>query len=348
VDETQLLALKVADGSLAWQSPLATGVETSCTGCIHLVDGRVVILNKDGSLQAFAPATGELMWSQALNSSPRQLWLAAGKLAVLDEDSARQNVLLLFDPQTGQPLPPPALGCAAPTAGQKNSPRLEQVYFSPDELLAYRMYASFGFDQPACADQVDLASGLLKWVMHPAKDQVWPSAWFASEVQVTEQGVFFYEDNVLSLIDASTGQMKTLFKEPRYREVTPLVSQAGLVVVLAIPDYDSNLKELWGIELSGGKKIWVYKMQAKSIIDPWRVRLTPGGLLVVQCLRDAKLSQWDRLDPLTGASLGARTLTDRNYYFLEDTWTPTTAYLKIDATLFAVDIQSGATQFTWP
>jgi outer membrane protein assembly factor BamB len=210
------------------------------------------------------------------------------------------------------------------------------------------MYFNMGSDNPPCAQQIDLASGKVNWTTAPAEGQVWPSAWFAFEVLVSDQGVFFYEDNSFSLIDAKTGELRFLFKEPRYRQVTPLVSQPGLVVTLAIPDYDSESKELWGIDTATGKKLWTYKMQAKSIIDPYDVRLTSAGLVVVQCLGDAKSSQWEVLDPLTGASQGVKQLSDQNYNFLEAAWTPTTAYLKIDNILYVVDAKTGAVAYTWP
>jgi len=89
-------------------------------------------------------------------------------------------------------------------------------------------------------------------------------------------------------------------------------------------------------------------MQAKSIIDPYRVVLTSAGVTVVQCLEDEKVSQWETLDPMTGASQGLKQISTDNYNFLEDAWTPTTAYLKIDNTLYTVDVKTGTVLSTWP
>ncbi len=346
LDGNNLLAYSTATGKLAWQKTLATGVDISCKGCVRLVDGQLIILPKDGALQALNPSTGQQTWSVALNTSPRELLLAGGRPAVVDQNSQKNNILQIFDGRTGQVVQEYGAGCQAAGAKQPIGHGLEEAYLSPDGSQVYLMY--YGFGDAPCAQKIDLATGQPLWTMQPAEGQVWPSAWFASEVLVSDQGVFFYEDNSLSMIDANTGELRFLFKEPRYREVTPLVSQPGLVVVLAIPDYDSDLKELWGIDTNTGKKTWTYKMQAKSIIDPYQVKLTSAGLVVVQCLRDAKSSQWEVLNPLTGASLGKTQLSDQDYNFLEDSWTPTTAYLKIDNLLYVVDVKTGAVQYTWP
>jgi outer membrane protein assembly factor BamB/rRNA maturation protein Nop10 len=346
LDGNNLMAYQAATGKIAWQKTLTNGVSTSCTGCVSLVGGKLVLLTKEGGLQALDPATGEAAWSVALNTSPTELLLAGGKPAVVDRDSSKNNVFQIYDPQTGKVAQQFDSGCKP--AGSKNAQGLEEVYLSPDGSLAYLMYFNMGSDRPPCAQQVDLASGKVTWTAIPAGGQTWPSAWFASEVLVSDQGVFFYEDNSLSVIDAKTGELRPLFKEPRYRQVTPLVSQPGLVVALAIPDYDSESKELWGIDSATGKKLWTFKMQAKSIIDPYQVKLIAAGLVVVQCLGDAKSSQWQVLDPLTGASQGMKQLSNENYNFLEDAWTPTTAYLKIDNLLYVVDVKTGAVEYTWP
>ena len=70
--------------------------------------------------------------------------------------------------------------------------------------------------------------------------------------------------------------------------------------------------------------------------------------MVVQALRDRKASTWEVLDPLSGTSQGERVLSSDHYDFMNDTWSASTAYLTIDATLYAVDIQTGKIQYTWP
>ena len=225
---------------------------------------------------------------------------------------------------------------------------MSDVYLSPDGQLAYVTYYNYGSGRPPCVQQVEtilLAASCGR--SRRRSDQVWPSAWFAAEVLITDEGIFFYQDNVLSMIDVKTGALRVLDRAPRYHDVTPLVSLPGRVVVMAIPDYDSETKELWGIDTASSQRVWTYKMQAKSIIDPWRVRLTAAGLAVVQGLRDRKASVWEVLDPLTGASQGEKIITTSDYYFLEDTWTATTAYLTIDTTLYAVDIKTSKVLYTW-
>jgi hypothetical protein len=269
---------------------------------------------------------------------------------VVDEDREEGTTLALFDPASGQVSERlKGQACQMAKQGDKiNFDRVDSIVLSPDGQLAYIMRTTYGSQNVPCVQQVDLASGKILWETRPGKDQVWPSAWFAAEVLVARQGIYFYQDNVLSFIDAQTGALRSGPKEPRYREVTPLISMAGRVVVMAIPDYDSNSKELWGIDTADMKKTWTYKMQAESIIDPWRVHLASNGLVVVQCLRGRKVSVWEVLDPLTGASQGEKVISNSHYYFMKDVWTHNMAYLTIDATLNAVNIQTGKVEYTWP
>ena len=349
-DHTTLYAFKGSDGSVAWQQPLSNAVDTSCKDCVRLTEGQVVALSKDGMVQAYNAASGAPAWKVQLNNSPRELLLAAGKPAVVDEDRDKGNTLAIFDPVSGE-VSQRLKGAPCQMAKKNveiNFDRIDTVYLSPDGQVAYIMRETYGSENVPCVQQVDLASGKILWETRPGKDQVWPSAWFAAKVLVAQQGIYFYESNVLSFIDAKTGALSAGAKEPRYREVTPLVAMDGRVVVMAIPDYDSSSKELWGITIPDMKKTWSYKMQAESIIDPWQVHLASNGLVVVQCLRTRKASVWEVLDPQTGASQGEKVISSSHYDFMNDAWTHNTAYLTIDATLFAVNIQTGKVQYTWP
>ena len=346
-DRSTLFAFKSSDGTLAWQQPIANAIDTSCRNCLRQVDSQIMALSKDGTLQAFNALNGTPSWKVQLNTSPRELLLVAGKPAVVDQDSEKHNGLFIYDPLSGQIVDRVGTDCTVGQAGQQTPGRVSEVYLSPDSRLAYVTYYNYGSGRPPCVQQVDLSSGRVLWEISPKEDQVWPSAWFAAEVLVADEGIFFYQDNVLSMIDVKTGALRVLDRAPRYRDVTPLVSLPGRVVVIAIPDYDSETKELWGIDSASSKRVWTYKMQAKSIIDPWRVRLTTAGLVVVQGLRDRKASVWEVLDPLTGASQGEKIITTSDYYFLDDTWTATTAYLTIDTTLYAVDIKTSKVLYTW-
>jgi outer membrane protein assembly factor BamB len=347
-DGANLLAFKSATGELAWKQPLVSGVDSSCQDCVRLIGGKILALSKDGTLQAFDADSGAPSWKVRANTSPRALLLANGKPALVDQDDQKHDALFIYDPASGEVERRIGASCPEGKPDPSDGGRVEDVYLSPDGKLAYVMYYNYGSDYPPCVQQVDLTSHKVVWEVFPKEGEIWPSAWFASKVLIAAEGIFFYEDNVLAFIDAKTGSLRELQKAPRYREVTPLVSLPGRVVVIAIPDYDSDAKELWGIDTASGQRVWTYKMQAKSIIDPWRVRLTSAGVVVVQGLRDRKASTWEVLDPVSGASQGERVISTSDYDFLDDTWTASTAYLTLDLKLYAIDIQTGKTQYTWP
>ena len=165
---------------------------------------------------------------RAIKAGEGELMLAGGKPAVVSLDTDHNYGFSRFDPQTGAQTVIKNGLCQGKPDPKTNPPqRLEEVYLSPDGSLAYLMLYSGGFDQPGCAQLVDLSTDKVQWSAVPQEGQTWPSAWFAAEVAVTDEGVFFYEENSLSMIDAKTGTLRELFKEPRYREVTPLVSTPG-------------------------------------------------------------------------------------------------------------------------
>jgi outer membrane protein assembly factor BamB len=62
-DQDSLIALRLSDGTPAWQAALAVEPQSSCADCLRLLGGHVIVLEKNSSLQAFDAQTGKLAWS---------------------------------------------------------------------------------------------------------------------------------------------------------------------------------------------------------------------------------------------------------------------------------------------
>lgn len=65
-DQSDLLALSLRDGKPAWQASLVVEPPSGCDECLRLIGNRVIVLQKDGSLQAFDAQSGERRWQVAL------------------------------------------------------------------------------------------------------------------------------------------------------------------------------------------------------------------------------------------------------------------------------------------
>ena len=50
-DQDQLLALRLSDGTLAWQTALAVEPQSGCDDCVRLLGGHVIVLEKNSGLQ---------------------------------------------------------------------------------------------------------------------------------------------------------------------------------------------------------------------------------------------------------------------------------------------------------
>ncbi len=72
-DKERLLALRSGDGSVAWQTSLVAEPPSGCPSCLQVVGARVIVLQKDGSLQGFDARSGALVWGMRLAELPRRL-----------------------------------------------------------------------------------------------------------------------------------------------------------------------------------------------------------------------------------------------------------------------------------
>lgn len=349
-DQDRLLALRLSDGTPAWQTALAVEPQSGCEECLRLVGGHVVVLEKNSGLQAFDAQTGKLAWSTRLADNTRQLPVAGDRLVVTQPSQDKDGTTVAFlDPATGKPALELDPHCPERnTFSEFERPRNDTpLLFSQDGQTMYAMYGFFA----QCAQAFDLTTGQPRWE-HTLKDGLLPPSWYNNTALLTEKWLFVNQNQMIWALDTADGSVRTLIEDKEYN-LRPLALRDDTLIVLAAPTWDSQRQVLWGIDTASGERRWQQPLQAKSLRQgsssgDWDWQLTPKGLTVVQVLRDEARLIVETLDPRTGASSAKQEteLADLHMPSLyQPRWTEDVVYLKLDSQIYAVDLATGKTAF---
>lgn len=349
-DGDQLYALSRRDGGVLWQATLNVEPVQGCESCVLAVGDNVAVLAKDGGLQVFGGASGQLAWQQRLADRPRGLVAAGDRLVMLSEPEGKApRQLSLIDAATGKATLQISPACPAAHAnfGQEQIDASAPLIFSAD---GSSMTTVFGFFAK-CAQSWDLRSGQKRWETALDDAQV-PSSWYGGPLLVGERALVMSASHQLTVIELASGQARTLTTDKEYN-FTPLAVADGLLIAQAAPEWDSQRQEIWGIDMQTGERRWQAKLQAHDLREQgssgdWDWQLTRGGLAVVQVLRDDARLVVELLDPRTGASTlrQEHALDDMSMPALRNTlWSDDTAWLQIDSKIFAVDLATARIEY---
>jgi outer membrane protein assembly factor BamB len=345
-DHDQLLALRMTDGTLAWQVTLDVEPQNSCEECLRLVGNHVVVLEKNGGLQAFTAPTGKLAWNTRLANTPRRLPVAGERLVTLQPSADNKSQTLAFlDPTTGkaavqiEPHCPQKNGFSELESPESYTPFL----FSADGKAMYTMYGFFA----KCAQRWDLASGKPSWGV-ALDDKLVPSSWHNGGPLLTDKAVFVGNNGLIWALDSASGDVRTIANNKEYNLI-PLAARDDTLIVLATPTWDSQRQAIWGLDSVTGERRWQEPLQAHDLREgtssgDWDWQLTPKGLVVVQILRDDAQLIVETLNPRTGISSSRQqtALTGLHIPSLQGAlWSDDTAWLKIDSNVYAIDLATG-------
>jgi outer membrane protein assembly factor BamB len=346
-DDDKLLALRQSDGAAAWQASLDVEPQTACAECLQLVSGRVLVLEKNGGLQAFDAQTGQEAWSTRLENTPRSLPVIGGErvLALRNTGDNEGRLLTFFDAASGEPALQIDPRCPKPHDNfDEERPGWDTPFlFSDDGRAMYTIYGFFA----SCAQGWDLAAGRPSWQV--ALDEgMAPSSWSSSRPLLTDDALYVGNRGLLWALATADGARRTLVEDEEHN-LTPLAARDGMLIVLAAPTWDSQRQILWGLDARTGERRWELKLQGHSWIGlsssgDFDVRLTAKGLAVLQVLRDEATLVFERLDPRTGASLVRQknVLEDMSMPSLRRSlWGDDTAWLEIDSDIVAVELATG-------
>lgn len=341
----RLLALRLSDGATAWQAALDVEPPGGCAECLRVVGERVLVLEKNGALQAFDARSGERAWGTRLENTPRRLPAIGGRvLTPRDRSDNHGQDLVFLDAASGKPALQLSPSCPkAHESFDDERPASDTPFlFSADGRTMYAIYGFFA----KCAQSWDLASGKLRWQV-ALDDRQSPASWDRDILQ-TGDALYVGSGGLLWALDTSDGAARTLVEDKEYN-LTPLAARDGMLIALASPTWDSQRKLLWGLDARTGERHWQLKLQARELIagtssGDWDFRLTQKGLTVLQVLRDDAKLVVETLNPRTGASLGRQENALEGAHMpglYRAIWGDDSAWLEVDSDVFAVDLASG-------
>jgi outer membrane protein assembly factor BamB len=344
-DQTRLLALRLLDGTPAWQTTLPVELPSSCDRCLTLLNDHLIAWQKDGTVQAFDTRNGQTAWSRRLEGSPRPLVAAGGWLAVgQPAEGQTGGEIQLLDPSSGEVARRITPGCARNEEGDEAEFYADSFFLPTDDGAA--LLALFD-NWDGCAQRWNLDADGPAWQTWLEGDSA-PSSWGERQVIMDRGRLFFVNDGVLSKLDTATGAVNLLVSDDEYTLV-PLFARDDIVVVKATPDWDYSRHSLWGIDATTGARRWQYDVAAKewfgdSGFNEWGAQLTPGGVAVVLAPGDSRELIVERLDLKTGASIGRQVMVlegSGSTTVWDNRWTDRRAWLVIESTLYVVDLMSG-------
>ncbi len=344
-DRETLRALRLADGTQLWQTPLVAESVSDCAECLQAYDTTVVVLQKDGSLQGFDSSNGAQIWSKRLKGTPRRLPVAGGKLVtVLPPPEGADNALIeLIDPASGEVARTIAPDCAEPD--EFIPPRFNQhspVLISPGGGSLFVVYTIFD----ACIQRWDVDKDAPVWQIR-LDSAAAPASWDAADTYVTDQTIFVVNDGVLSALDTATGAVKTLVQDEE-QNLRVVAATDSTVLVKTAPDWDTRKQALWGIDRASGEQRWQLAIVGEEyrpdgLFGDWDAHLRPAGLALIQVPKENKQILFDLLDPETGVSAGRQTtdLSESSPVSWDAHWSDRISWWQIGGSLYAIDLTTG-------
>lgn len=94
-DKAQIRAIKLADGTDAWQGPLSDKVSTSCQDCVYLVGDKLIVRTDDGQVQALDTATGASSWNRKVSDVRARPFPSGDKVLVLDGEKGTYSLIIV-------------------------------------------------------------------------------------------------------------------------------------------------------------------------------------------------------------------------------------------------------------
>ncbi len=359
-DETKLLALNRADGTLAWQAPLADKLVSSCINCFAWLGERVIALVQGGTVQAFEAQSGQERWRKRLNfESTSRIETLGERLLIFDRTpDNRQNLMLVTNPAAGEVVHEVTIpDCQGegfdlfnPLAFNPNRPEL---YFMAGDIIGPACLQvwdtqSWQMSRQVVFDGVALPSNFSDFVSEQAKLILLEGWLYFSGVQKTGGG----DENVIVQVNPADEQWTVAARSKEY-QLTALAVVGDTLLVRATRQRGTARDELWGVDPATGQPRWQYVLQAQrwykdSGAGPvWDWQLTPHGLAVLQISEEPDQLALDVLDPRSGVSTGQNTIPLSDAYLTDIAWTPNTVWLVVRQ-IYAVDLKSRSLISTWP
>jgi len=161
----EVVGLDRATGDVLWEGEASDEVHPFCVECFGLVDGTLVVLGADGEVTAFAPDSGEVLWTHRFTSVSGRAVPVGGAVLLVDDgpedDRAAALTMTLVRPSDGTELSRSTPGCpdeVFPEHSISSTPRspIIPVPGTQDVILVYGWSSS-------CVQRWDASTGEQVW-----------------------------------------------------------------------------------------------------------------------------------------------------------------------------------------
>ena len=357
---TDLLAYKIADGSLAWQATMPDKLYSSQDDLL-VSNGRVITLTLDQSLQAYDAASGAQVWSRRMAGYDRTLRMVGNSLLILDYIGDTYDYSLVFlDPSDGSQQRVLTPTCQYDEYSSATLDTDSGIVYDEGENALYLVFdSSYG-----CVQRLDLASGQVAW-QALSKDS-FSFAMDGFNFLMTDTRLYFSEGNQLVMVDKAAGTMGTLVTNADY-EFLPLALSGDRLLLRARRTRGTERFELWGVEATSGEQLWQKTLEGASPLDPpnemvglvddtdsgWTWRLVPAGLMLLRFQAAPNQLVVETMNPVDGTSLGEKSIALKkvtgDFYSIPTIlgWQGDVVYMVVETNIYAIDTTTGVVKFSY-
>ena len=325
IDMTSVSAVDLQTGKAAWKTSLANSLG-NCATCLVQTGNTLLVLLKDGTIQALDVSSGKLTWHKTLKGTNSDIFLADGLPALLDQDGGN-GVLDVLDPLTGnvsRNIQPTCL------AGKKVSHVMNVVDLGAGKKELFVL-------GEGCVQIISLPDGKVtaqvidrQFAAHP------DSIWLGNSFLVTANTVYYASAtksvNALDLAGATT---RELLADPKY-DLKPLML-SGNVLVVEPKSSSDGLDQYWGIDAISGQNLWNFPVGGQANVH----FLSNGDVFVYKWQLGTR--EWTVIDPKTGSDVYQNQVIGGGGLSYEFTWYKDTVYIIRDHRLMIMDAPTSKT-----
>lgn len=350
-DESQVIALDLADGVEQWRTPVSDVVDGRCATCVSMVGGQVLVTSADGVLHALDGETGATTWERRFEDQRGTTHVAGDRIVVIDGPPSERRAIVLGVPDGAElaSFTPSCADAGAPTGFgdgiDVDSPVLPQLDGSI--VVAYGTW-------PGCIDRWDVATATLRW---QAK---LPETSYSWDLQVVQGGATLVTqdgEGSLAAVDLESGAARTL-PAGEDVELYPVGLGPDVVIALAKGTRGSARWDVRGLDPATGAVRWTSSLgEAVPSIDAYgasaivssnethaAVHVDGAGVHVVSLDGGIGDLTVQHLDPATGTAEAARVIPmdhgPGSLSFVPLGWPPNRSVLLLGDDIAVVDLPS--------
>ena len=323
VDLTSISALDLQTGKAAWKASLVSGLG-NCTTCLVQSGNMLVVLLKDGTIQALDATSGKLTWHKTLKGTYSDIFLAGGLPALVDQDGGK-GLLYILDPLTGnvsRNIQPTCLG------GKKVGAVMNVVDLGAGEKELFVL-------GEGCVQIISLPDGkVTAQVIDRQFADHSDSIWLGNSYLVTANAVYYASaSKSVHVLDLSSGASRELLADPN-NDLKPL-TLSGNVLVVDTRSSSDNTHLYWGIDAASGQNLWNFPVNGQA-----NVHFLSNGYVFVYKYQ-LGTHEWTAINPQTGADDYQYQVISGGGLSYEFTWYKDTVYIIRDHQLKVMNALTG-------